>query len=731
MAMQIVVLPTLVKLEQDGHQETLCVLRRPSHKKHTTLVILQEVYSKLLAPIKKVSSTTFSKACHHLNTTTSYYHEELEVPAVVLNQLKMLKAVPFNSRNKLKAGSPAYLCKLLQRCRVSKQSAQVLCNMISSSTSSTIQQLTMLPQPAQQHGLQQQATHIPAVGQHHAAAQQQSGPQQQLDFQQPVAGVGQHQAGAQLPNTSWGLGISMTLRQGAERSQYPRHSKFTYFPEQLPDLPSADRMGKLGFRYGLGQAIKQNSEASMLKQELAEFGEFLTSPLQFNRKAPHVQKATMEDYMDTLHVFMGVSHTLMDIHLHKLSLWDCASPQLLAMFFQVQLRHKEVGQNSIAMYASRLSQVLQYLELHTSHNSSEKSQLQQVMQWLGNLRGQVAGLAAEPSSLNLQMMPSVGEIVQLQEQYINKQVAGFEAYISKPSAYNSLQQQQVIWGLQDAALFACLYGFMAPPRLKALATAKHPCYEHTQCMDQDCKQQGCHGNSFIRGQDGNYSLRLVHHKVATTSTVNPQNAAGGRVRCHSSSTAAQPILTPLPAGLQKVLHLWVASGRGMQRDLCLSKQETEGSQQLLFIHPRSEQAFTSKDITPWFKQVLIAAGVPEDKVFTPRDGRHLWVSTMKVMEAEGQQLPNMRGQAHMMGHDPRQWDAPTYNKYQKQLEVKKAAAAMPALRHALLQQVQQQQQQQQVQQQQQQQHLPGNQSSSLQLQREARHRNHEVIYLDC
>ena len=75
------------------------------------------------------------------------------------------------------------------------------------------------------------------------------------------------------------------------------------------------------------------------------------------------------------------------------------------------------------------------------------------------------------------------------------------------------------------------------------------------------------------------------------------------------------------------------------------------------------------------------------------------MTTMKVREAEGKHVPNTRGQAHLMGHNPQQWQAPTYNLLQKQLETKLAADGMPMLRANMLQEYQLQQQQQQQQQQ--------------------------------
>jgi hypothetical protein len=60
----------------------------------------------------------------------------------------------------------------------------------------------------------------------------------------------------------------------------------------------------------------------------------------------------------------------------------------------------------------------------------------------------------------------------------------------------------------------------------------------------------------------------------------------------------------------------------------------------------------------------------------------------------------MEGQAHIMGHLPRQWNAPIYFLLQKQVEAKMAADGMPAWRQKVLMRFQQQQEQQQQQQQQ-------------------------------
>ena len=249
------------------------------------------------------------------------------------------------------------------------------------------------------------------------------------------------------------------------------------------------------------------------------------------------------------------------------------------------------------------------------------------------------------------------------------------------------EQEGILWGLHNACLFGMMFGYMPPTRLAALTSTKHPAYSEKAC--KQCEVVGCTGNSIFREADNSYTLLLQHHKVANTATANPFQHAGKRLRPNSSSIAAQPIRCPIPHALQHVLHLWINKGWGLVKHLCLAKQMDKDSQQLLFWDPSTERGFSDKHLSSWFKQQLLAAGVPEDQLFCPQDGRHMWVTTMKVREAAGLEVPNPRGQAHIMGHGPQQWAAPVYNLYMKQLEAGVAAQGMAQLRATMLEEQQQ------------------------------------------
>lgn len=601
------------------------------------LILVWELYTLLMQPTNKVSRGGFShKVKDTISDNPQLHYEELEVPATTLAELKRMGVVGQQSKSKLLVFSPAMMERLLTKCSFTKQEASEIRLCITNHTQN-------IPTSPSGSGME-----------HH--------------YQQAL--------GMQLQ-----AGASPIVRAAMANSTYPSLAKFQVFPSSLPELPPSDKLQELGMQFGLGHAINTNPATAWLKQQLAHLQQHLTSPINAFREGKHLQPGTMSDYLNTLYSYFGVVHKLMGVPLNMLSLWDVACPSQLAMFLTVQLHHKQVVQGTIAMQGSRLLQVLQYLQLHTT-SAPEKEHLAAVVKWLTTIKGQVVDLAALPRKLNMQQLPSLAEVVYLQEQHINKQVAAFEAYIADPLPYTIQQQQDILWGLHDACLFGLMYGYLPPTRLLAITTAKHPRHSASPCTQ--CQQVGCTGNSICQAADNSYTIKLVHHKVANTSTANTQQQAGNRVRCSSSSIGAQPLQCPVPHGLQHVLHLWATKGWGMVKSLCLSKEMSATTSKLLFWDPNSEQGFTDKVISTWFKRQLVAAGIPEEKVFCPQSGRHLWVTTMKVKEAANEYVPNPRGQAHILGHNPQQWNAPIYNLYQKQLEVQQAAQGMPTLRHELL-----------------------------------------------
>lgn len=107
MAPIIIILPTVVTIDQANMVATLCILSRPGTSNHT-LVILSELFNKLVEPATKMPRSTFTYYIGRTKQAFPRLHsEELEVSPDLLHQLKQLGAVGMHSSNKLQVFSPA------------------------------------------------------------------------------------------------------------------------------------------------------------------------------------------------------------------------------------------------------------------------------------------------------------------------------------------------------------------------------------------------------------------------------------------------------------------------------------------------------------------------------------------------------------------------------------------------------------------------------------------------
>lgn len=659
----------------DTHQAHLTTIRRPGSSNHT-LILMQELWHKLIDGKLKVSKSTWKRAKREVKRgSISYYHEELTLPLALTLQLKELGAIHLSDHNSQHAVcSPAMLRELLIKCGVTLAHAKHVYNSIKQAC-----------QPLQQ-------------GQ----------PTTQLETTALASPPLQQQAPAIAP------GMSLALRQAVQAAEFPHHSRFQVLPGDLPPYPE-EVMDQLGStQFGLGTTINSSPATTNLKQQIADMEQHLTRPINPFRHGKHMQANTMHDYIKTIFLFMGVVHHVLGRPLQQLSLWDCACPAYLAMFLCIQLE-RGILQGSMAMAGYRLKGILSYLEFN-SMPGSEKQQLSTIATWFNNLRGQVVDRAARPNKVNLQEMPPLEQVIYKQEHLMQREIAKFKAFFKDPAKYMrdlgnprgiSMQQVQdtLLWGLHDVTLFGFMFGHLPPCRLLAITTCKHPKYAKTPCTD--CSQVGCLGNRLVEMASSSssstsarrFSLQLVHHKVANSSTANLEQqhepSSSKRPRCSSNSISALPTILQVPSSLHEAVELWVDRGWPLLKEFSLVRGRQDSStRQLLFLNPITERAFIDCEYSPWFKGMLIKSGFKEQEAFCPQTARHLWVTTMKVQAAAGIKVPNMAGQAHIMGHKPSQWDAPIYNLLQKQVESKLAADAMPAWRQQVLSSFEKEQQQQ-------------------------------------
>lgn len=646
----------LVTLAQ--HEAHLSPIRRPGSTNHT-LILLPEVWHKLIDGKLQISKSGYKRARSELKASnTSYHHEQISLPLELTEQLKRLGAIHANDSCKQHpVCSPAMLRELLIKCGVSTAQAKVVYD--------TIKQAC----PPLQLG--QVTTHM-------------------------AAGTTEAPPNVQAPPLA--PGMSLILRMAGQTAEWPHHIRFHSFPADLPQVDT-QLITSLGSQFGLGPTINTSAATSGLRQQLAEMQSHFTRPINPFRQGRHLQANTMHDYLKTLHLFFGVVHHVEGRPLHQLSLWDCACPKYLAAFFKIQ-QDKGIVQGSMALEGSKLKGILSYLHIHSF--PEEQQHLSYILTWFSNIKGQVVDTSARPVKLDMRDLPSLEEAMIKQDQLQQRELARFKAFTKDPDAFmrahtrtRSFQEVQdsIYWGLHDATLFGFMFGHIPPPRLKAITTCKHPRYATSACTE--CKQVGCLGNRLIEKQGSSkgsrkFSLHLVHHKVANSATANPSDGD----RCSNQTMSALPIQVNVPSSLQPLVEQWVDRGWKLVQEFSMGKRQMDRpTKQLLFWHPTTEKGFTDKEYSIWFKGMFIKAGFDESQTFCPQTARHLWVTTMKVHAAAGIPVPNMEGQAHIMGHLPRQWDAPIYNLLKKQVETQITSDGMEAWRQLVLMRFTQQQQQ--------------------------------------
>lgn len=724
-------------IQIQGNSVQLCVLSSQgasSSSKQESLILFTEIYHKIAEPLG-IKRLTLRRSCLELSVRRRLASRSVDLPTHVLGQLKQHGAVPTScgGSNLHAISVPLFREVLIAHKLCNKEDATTAASKLSNSSSTlnemappltfTIKKRKAASQTPQGQASPAAPTTTPQEKQHHqgavappaqaakspqmaaaaAAATQQDAlfaayTQQQKNAAAEVlaaAGVTATQPATQAPTPSpepataqqgpslHQPGKSAALRHAAQRINFPRGKPYQYWPLGLDSLTTRQTEA-LGTRYGIGSLISTSREASGLRQQLRDLEQHLTSPFNGFRQGKHLQPVTFSQYRDVLDVFFGVVHHHFKVGLSELSLWDVVSPHYLATYLYLQLYHKQVVKDSLHQQSSRIIRVLDYLEQQTC-NEEQASVVRKAAKWFANLKSQCVPAALSSEPVDITRMPPLGELLTRQAAYIEKKMDMFERWQQHAGEFSTSKMDEAIWGLQSAALMAMLFGYLPPMRLLATATLKHPDYADTPCTE--CHKVGCKGNRVYYNKDDNGRLwvDMPHHKVANTAVAPSDVRDPKRPRVSTNHIAAAPVTCPLPEELSKVVGLWAKQGRAAALDQGMVRVQGAEARKLLFWHPTTQGAFTDKQISPWFKDVLTAMGVPEDKLFCPRQARHLWVTTVRVMQQGGQSVPHMRGMAHIMGHSPEQWYQDTYNRSQKQLEIQMAVEGLPQLRQQLLQ----------------------------------------------
>ncbi len=629
----------------------LNILRRPGTTSNHTLILLSEVKHKLIEGKLQVSLSKWKKHKKDLReSSSSYHHEELSLDLGLVNQLRQARAIhPNDTSTKQGACSTAFLHSLLTKLGMAGADAKKVCDTIKAACQPGMPAIALAP-------IQEQGA-APSI----------------------------------TP------GMSLSLRQAMEAVDFPEHITFQVMPPDLPPMPDAELMASVGTNIGLGNVINTSPKAAALRQQCVDFHTHYSSPINAYRQGKHMEASTWVAYMQVIFTFFGIVHNVLGKPVELLSLWDCACPHYMALFLRIQ--QSRMNQTSLAQAASKLKGILGYLALNCLPGV-EQDHLADITQWFSTLKAQVVHHARKPQSVNLQNLPSLFEVMHKQEQLMKKEMGRFKDYLRDPLKYmraltgargwGQQVQHNIIWDLQNITMFSTMFGHLPPTRIKALTSIKHHKFANTPCTE--CSQLGCTGNSLIEypataTSSKRFALYLVHHKVANSATPQP-----GEGEVNSNCTSATPIQVDVPSTLQPLMELWVNTGWGLAQEFCLAKGDMgQHTKQLLFWNPTTERGFLSNEVSPWFKGMLSKAGFADHELFCPQMTRHLWITTMKVMKAAGHQVPNMAGQAHIMGHLPSQWDAPIYNLLLKQVEAKLAADGMASFRQVMLNTYMQQQ----------------------------------------
>jgi hypothetical protein len=366
--------------------------------------------------------------------------------------------------------------------------------------------------------------------------------------------------------------------------------------------------------------------------------------------------------------FFGFVHNMFAIPVAQMDMTMCADASKVAALMALMIK-RGLSATYMEQVLDSLSKAVEYMmamERRAGHQA--KTAHNAVVAWLKGPMFKLANRLGKATKLvDLTKMPSLHELVQRQEQYVQRAMAHYKTACT-------CQAVKLVHSLDmmKAALLSCMYGHMSPLRISCLITCKHPRYANTPCKGFACNKAGCCGNRLVKQADGTYEFDLPHHKTE-----------------QAGHAGQDPIVFKLPSTLHPIMAfyteiVWPHMVNTQLGGLAVGSLHYASNVHHLFFSHKTKMPLDFAAVNKLFKEMLFEMGVPDNKHFPPRNLRHVWVSTMKDGDLEGQSLPNLYGQAAIMGHSHLQWDGQTYNRAMKRARMDKAVEAMPATRQALL-----------------------------------------------
>ena len=402
-------------------------------------------------------------------------------------------------------------------------------------------------------------------------------------------------------------------------------------------------IAKLNSHYQLPKKCK---EAEPFRGEMASFAAWATQPIQLDRERYKAAGSrTWENQSTHIHLFLGF------LHHHQGIAWPTMACFKDAKLYAAYIAFHHKKEASISSFTNQISTAHKVLTwFKTTATATETLELQQLGDWLSNVRTQLQGSMArrrlDPVELEQEdrWMPAEEVVVLLDS---------FRLEVLSRVPQEGLCNPHTARLLHDAVLSSCMFGYLPPIRLSCIRSLQSPGTAAMQCLHPDCKEgQRCKGNR-LEWRGDLLWICLPHHKNAVK---------------HGSP----PIDLQLPAELQHLVALYLAKARPVLT-----------SSGCMFIDQKGRPMQKASNLSHYWEQLLKRLG--SRAMFPPNRLRHIFVDERRSRQrVEG---PDDTGASQVMGNSVRQWDK-VYDLRAFQRETTAAVESMPGWRKAMLEQSQ-------------------------------------------
>ena len=395
------------------------------------------------------------------------------------------------------------------------------------------------------------------------------------------------------------------------------------FPDSLPACIAPSEALHRGFRYGLKNS-KRLWRRAALQQQLRGLEEWCRSPVHLGRgNKTRSSAVTWGNAERSIAAFLGFVHRFLSVTFPDLSAF--LKPWFVVHFISFLIARGSAKAH-LKTHLQNMRRVLEFLRWEESQAGTpvqshlpDPNPKTRMIEWLGHFQAQIqanlAGPSMQPPNRTLVDGPTLLKCVRKLQQVAASLLAARKNSMLVAHAH------------QDAAMAACLFGYVPPMRPSWLTTLCRPGYGGP-CLHQDCQSPAtCPGNKLcVEESSATFVLHVQHHK-------------------NSRKPGGHPVHYNLPPDLDVILRLHLQWGHNTL-SLHLPSRPP-----FLFLNAAGGQLTESQLCNQWR---LMMDGVGCPALFGPRYCRHIFVNSRR--NHPGMAGPQEEGAALAMGSSVRMWD---------------------------------------------------------------------------